>query len=1286
MAVGMVVPSSPSPSLSMPSLQSSPSLRRSPRIHPRHALTSVAADVAALSIQVRKRHPVLADTPTPSSSSVASSSSSLATPPTTPNVGPRKRQRRPSQFLASNAEAPSTPTPTRCTSKHQLLTPRSIRATKRQRTSPSPSSMQLRRTTAVDSGRKGKKKATPKAEAITTPSTSSMSSLKRKGKEKLTDWIPLELSPPTPAAGGRRSRRSENSTPVVLGEPRPLGLGMATRSASRKREMGLAPPVSSGSSPPSSPRLKPSLSIHLMSPLSPLSSAPPSPLSTPPTSPVRDDDMDVDVPNSRPGDVEMSTNNDECMECEPSNANPEDTSSTPSPPMSLLSPEPATSSATTPCPQPLQPPQPRSRSSTSPPSRLQELKFDDTEIAQHAEPPRIIVLEEHVGQPEISSNNAEMLYESPGSDENSNIYRSDSNTTSTSASSVGYGFEMDASDSMEGGSYYDDYSHTRDGGDSRGYSDGYDCNGYGGSCAPQQPRIEKGDGVWKVACSWRVWEIQRRYTPDTIRAVVAQQANDYYATHGGLDTTNAGVNGHRRKRSEEDNILGSAITRKDGSQCDSSVQDATQDDTRSQKESANGVVTGGKWGGNGAFGDDGLAYMLGYSFEDEDEDSDDSDEDDDGECAPVEAGDCSENELKWELVERDGQAVKTEEAGGGEKKLIIQTLHLGAATRDVAEEKPSTVDSSLISPSIELLPANSVQSQPDAGLPSDAIMSTPAFSPQSYPEPLTTIAIPQLPSPAPITTSPPKENELSFPSAPSPAQPSLSPSFTSFPSSPTALHLPFPPPRLSSIRVGLLRSMDIDDWGGEDEPLSSGGPGERGSAGRARRRPGWIGRGTPVDRRRRAEWANSWSPLSMKGKGRLGEEMDRMDGMPGALSIAMGMGPGMGVHASPPYEDPKSWNEFLRSLDMGNAPTMSAPRQDGMDIGLDAGVTQQLSMPFSPAPNVPSPPSFSPSPSPSPTLLSPTSVFPPASNPINGLNQNTLFVPPVPSGSPAPFQSALDLNFGRNGEGMALGNGGDVGSMNGMNMGVNMGLVFLQTTRLAFRRPQALTTVTVINCHSASMAFKPYGPQYYPGFVMNESKLFFEAEQSDLPRQKTNYCLHVDGMALMKQYGLKLIREWKMPMEIRPVWVGDRRCMYAWLLPRNHGTTLFLDADFQARLADFKKIARIPGPPDEQPRWLALHTSDIPRTFVKGQRWADEKYRSQSIQETPMYTTSCANCDLFDPPEYIEGDEDDDDFSEDGDEEGSDPDAEEDSEDEKDEDGDAGAEDKGVTPPAKSPV
>ncbi|KAF7430207.1 hypothetical protein PC9H_005909 [Pleurotus ostreatus] len=169
------------------------------------------------------------------------------------------------------------------------------------------------------------------------------------------------------------------------------------------------------------------------------------------------------------------------------------------------------------------------------------------------------------------------------------------------------------------------------------------------------------------------------------------------------------------------------------------------------------------------------------------------------------------------------------------------------------------------------------------------------------------------------------------------------------------------------------------------------------------------------------------------------------------------------------------------------------------------------------------------------------------------------------------------------------------------------------------------------------MRFGSYHVQYYPGFVMNESKLFFEAEQSDLPRPKKNYCLHVDGMALMMDYGLKLIREWNMPMEIRPVWVGDRKCMCAWLLPRNYGTTLFLDSEFQARLAKFKEVARIPGPPNEQPRWLALRDGDLPHTFVPGKRWADEAFRSQSIQDTPLYLNSCANCDKSDPYVWEEG-------------------------------------------------
>ncbi|KAJ8701288.1 hypothetical protein PTI98_000092 [Pleurotus ostreatus] len=139
------------------------------------------------------------------------------------------------------------------------------------------------------------------------------------------------------------------------------------------------------------------------------------------------------------------------------------------------------------------------------------------------------------------------------------------------------------------------------------------------------------------------------------------------------------------------------------------------------------------------------------------------------------------------------------------------------------------------------------------------------------------------------------------------------------------------------------------------------------------------------------------------------------------------------------------------------------------------------------------------------------------------------------------------------------------------------------------------------------MAFRPFGVQYFPGFVMDESVLFFEAEQSGLPRKKTNYCLHTDGMALTKQYGRALIRERNMPMEIRTVWVGDRTCMYAWLLPRNYGTMLFLDSEFQRRLEDFRKVAHIPGPPNKQPRWLALHTSNLPHTY-RGNVWADDEF------------------------------------------------------------------------------
>lgn len=172
-----------------------------------------------------------------------------------------------------------------------------------------------------------------------------------------------------------------------------------------------------------------------------------------------------------------------------------------------------------------------------------------------------------------------------------------------------------------------------------------------------------------------------------------------------------------------------------------------------------------------------------------------------------------------------------------------------------------------------------------------------------------------------------------------------------------------------------------------------------------------------------------------------------------------------------------------------------------------------------------------------------------------------------------------------------------------------------------------------------------YGVHNVPGFVMNESILFYEVEQSDLPKPKY-YCLHVDGVSRMKEWGLRLIREWNMPMEVRPVWVGDRKAMYAWVLPSNYTKKLLRDREFQARLVEFKEVARIP--PDSRPRWLALRDGDMPSSYY-GKPWAQEEYRSQSIQDTEMFLKSCANCNKSAPYVWEEGGEVDD-FSEDDDE------------------------------------
>ncbi|KAJ8701289.1 hypothetical protein PTI98_000093 [Pleurotus ostreatus] len=171
-----------------------------------------------------------------------------------------------------------------------------------------------------------------------------------------------------------------------------------------------------------------------------------------------------------------------------------------------------------------------------------------------------------------------------------------------------------------------------------------------------------------------------------------------------------------------------------------------------------------------------------------------------------------------------------------------------------------------------------------------------------------------------------------------------------------------------------------------------------------------------------------------------------------------------------------------------------------------------------------------------------------------------------------------------------------------------------------------------------------------PGFVLNESKLFYEAEQSDLPKPKY-YCLHVDGVSRMKEWALRLIHKWNMPMEVRPVWVGDRKAMYAWILPSDYTKTLLHDREFQARLVEFKKVAQIP--PDSLPRWLALRDGDMPNSYY-GKPWAQEEYRSQSIQDTEMFLKSCANCNKSAPYVWEEGGAVDDDQEDEDEDEGED--------------------------------
>jgi len=74
-------------------------------------------------------------------------------------------------------------------------------------------------------------------------------------------------------------------------------------------------------------------------------------------------------------------------------------------------------------------------------------------------------------------------------------------------------------------------------------------------------KVDRERSLWKLACKIRVWEITKRYTSDTIRMVVAQEAHDYYSVHGfPLGYGLVPVRGRRRRWRRDGRKLGGGCT------------------------------------------------------------------------------------------------------------------------------------------------------------------------------------------------------------------------------------------------------------------------------------------------------------------------------------------------------------------------------------------------------------------------------------------------------------------------------------------------------------------------------------------------------------------------------------------------------------------------------------------------------------------------------------------------------------------------------------------------------
>ncbi|RDB26072.1 hypothetical protein Hypma_006153 [Hypsizygus marmoreus] len=347
---------------------------------------------------------------------------------------------------------------------------------------------------------------------------------------------------------------------------------------------------------------------------------------------------------------------------------------------------------------------------------------------------------------------------------------------------------------------------------------------------PPPPQVDLNGGVWKTACKTRVWELQRRYSPLTIRDLVAQEADDYFLRFGYPKVWNVSRETEGGDGDEEG---------EDWSEYESELSSDDEEE----------------WGAKRRDDRDGDVDM-------------DGEEDAEGEIDPDAWHDPS--------FSVQGETVGVEGGGGMMTAFYVPPSPVyDGGVEEAEEEEVQNVDMDM-SPDVQELP----QSQQPL---SPVQPQSPEWSPSS-------------PSTSPFQRISRQRQYAMYENT-----------------------LPVPPPRLATIPVHALRHMEI-------------GPRVL------------VGRGTPVDRARAAQWASGVCRVDEGRRGRTlsrerrgggaGEDRDRERS--GSLT------------PPPTFEqDPNTWDAFFESLKRGEgeastSASVSGPAGSGGGSGSGGGMMMDL--------------------------------------------------------------------------------------------------------------------------------------------------------------------------------------------------------------------------------------------------------------------------------------------------------------------------------------------------------